>query len=213
LAARISAKVIFCGRVMAPSSAIGLRVKPLQLAAVAARAHMIRVTGKPERGKVVPRRPNRTMHLTSSFFVETERFFRLATRSRFWRFCRDVYPAVIAAALPWSTTAVIVFLFLWIITLIPTIEPLNFLRTLRRPASLLPVIFFALAAIGILWADTSWSAAFHGLGPPAKLLILPLLLYQYEYLARSYQVFIAFLVSCALLLADSWLILFSRRRR
>ena len=147
------------------------------------------------------------MPVTTGFFAEAERFFRLATRSRFWQFCRDVYPAMIAAALPWSTTAVIVLLFLWIIALIPTIEPQNFLRTLRRPASLFPVIFFALTAIGMLWAEGSWSAAFHGLGPPAKLLILPLLLYQYEYLSKSYQVFIAFLVSCTLLLAYSWLIL------
>jgi O-antigen ligase len=114
---------------------------------------------------------------------------------------------MVAAALPWSTTAVIVILILWIITLVPTIEPLNFLRTLRRPASLAPVVFFAVTIVGMIWSESSWSAAFHGLGPAAKLLVLPLLLYQYEYTARSGQVFKAFLVSCTLLLAYSWLIL------
>ncbi|THD50414.1 MAG: O-antigen ligase domain-containing protein [Bradyrhizobium sp.] len=141
-----------------------------------------------------------------SFLAGTDRFFRVATRSRFWQFCRELYPAMMAAALPWSTTAVTVFLILWLVTLVPTIDPPSFLRTLRRPAALLPVIFVTLTVIGMLWAEGSWSAAFHGLAPAAKLLILPLLLYQYQYSARSYQVFIAFLVSCTLLLFYSWLI-------
>lgn len=140
------------------------------------------------------------------FLAGTDRFFRVATRSRFWQFCRELYPAMMAAALPWSTTAVTVFLILWLVTLVPTIDPPSFLRTLRRPAALLPVIFVALTVIGMLWAEGSWSAAFHGLAPAAKLLILPLLLFQYEYSARSYQVFIAFLASCTLLLFYSWLI-------
>lgn len=113
---------------------------------------------------------------------------------------------MMAAALPWSTTAVTVFLILWLVTLVPTIDPPGFLRTLRRPAALLPVIFVTLTVLGMLWAEGSWSGAFHGLAPAAKLLILPLLLYQYEYSAGSYRVFIAFLVSCTLLLFYSWLI-------
>src|SRR5438128_2242872 len=89
---------------------------------------------------------------------EVSRRFWLRTESRSWRFSLDLYPALTAASLPWSTTATLVLLAIWVIVLIPTIEPAGFLRSLRAPSSLLPIIFFALAVIGMSWADGPWSA-------------------------------------------------------
>jgi O-antigen ligase len=128
-----------------------------------------------------------------------------ATRSSFWRLCIDVYPALIAASIPWSTTAVAVFAVLWLIVLLPTIELRTFITSMRRPASWLPLAFFALAAAGMLWADSPWSVRAAGLLPTTKLLIIPLLLYQFERSKRGPWVLIAFLVSCAVLLALSWI--------
>ena len=133
-------------------------------------------------------------------------FFFLATRSWFWLLCVDVYPALIAASLPWSTTAVVVFVIIWFIVLAPTIEPRSFLSSLRRPVSLLPTALFALAVIGMLWADGPWAERLHGLSPVAKLVAIPFLLYHFHRSRRGHWVFIAFLASCALLLVLSWII-------
>jgi hypothetical protein len=142
----------------------------------------------------------------SRFRSEVHRLFWLATESRFWRFCVDLYPILIAASLPWSTTAVVVFFSIWFIILIPTIEPEEFWPSLGAPSSLAPIVFFALAVIGMLWTDGPWSARLLALGPVAKLLVLPFLLYHFRRSTRAYWVFGAFLISCALLLAYSWMI-------
>src|ERR1700682_6184281 len=100
-----------------------------------------------------------------------------ATHSWFWLLCADIYPALAAAAIPWSTSGVAIFIVLWFIVSIPTIDPHLFLRSLRRPAYWLPVAFFALAVIGMLWADGPWPTGLHGVNPVTKLLAIPVLLY------------------------------------
>ena len=132
-------------------------------------------------------------------------FWRL-TQSRYWRFTVDLYPVLTAAALPWSTTAVVVLLSIWFIVLIPTIEPEEFWRSLAAPSSLAPTVFFTLAVIGMLWTDGPWSARALALGPVAKLLMLPFLLYHFGRSTRAHWVFWAFLISCSLLLVYSWII-------
>jgi O-antigen ligase len=129
-----------------------------------------------------------------------------ATRSPFWLLCVDIYPALVAASLPWSTTAVAIFMIVWLFVLIPTVEPRSFLRSFKRPACFLPIAFFALAVIGTLWADGPWSARLHSVSPVAKLLAIPLLIYHFERSTRGVQVLTAFLVSCVLLLAMSCIV-------
>jgi O-antigen ligase len=140
------------------------------------------------------------------FWGEAGRRFWRFTRSPAWQFSLDLYPVLVAASLPWSTTAVVVFMTIWIIVLIPTIEPPEFFRILRAPASLAPIALFALALIGMLWADGPWSARMHGVGPVARLLVLPFLFYHFGRSGRAHWVFAAFLISCTLLLAYSWTI-------
>jgi O-antigen ligase len=67
---------------------------------------------------------------------------------------------------------------------------------------------FALALVGTLWSDASWSERFHAVGPTSRLLVLPLLLYHFERSRRGLWVFVAFLASCALLMAASWIVAF-----
>ena len=147
------------------------------------------------------------MPMISGFsVVRTRDQFWTATRSRFWRASVDVYPMLIAASIPWSTTAVIVFLVIWFVVLLPTIELEPFGRVVRTPAALVPVALVALAVAGTLWADGPWSSRWQGVGPAAKLLVLPFLLYHFGRSNHADRVCKAFLVSCTVLLAYSWII-------
>jgi O-antigen ligase len=120
----------------------------------------------------------------------------------------DLLAVLIAVLLPWSTSGVVIAAVLWIIALVPTIESGAFLRSLRRPICLLPMAMFALALIGTLWSDAPWGERLHAVGPTVRLLALPLLLYHFERTQRGVWVFIAFLASCLLLMALSWLVAF-----
>jgi len=131
---------------------------------------------------------------------------RTRVRSPSWQTSLDVYPSLIAASIPWSTTAVIVFLIIWIVVLLPTIEPAQFTRAVKNPVALTAVALVALAVVGTLWADGSWRDRWQGIGPAAKLLVLPILLYHFGRSRRADWVYKAFLISCTLLLAYSWTI-------
>jgi len=120
----------------------------------------------------------------------------------------DLLTVLIGILLPWSTSGVAIAGVLWIIALIPTIEMRAFLRSLMRPICALPIAFFALALVGTLWSDTSWGARLYAVSPTAKLLMLPLLLYHFERSPRGVWVFVAFLASCTLLMAVSWVVAF-----
>src|SRR4030088_656379 len=116
----------------------------------------------------------------------------------------DLLTVLIALLLPWSTTGVVIVAVLWVIALVPAIEVGPFLRSLARPICVLPIALFALALAGTLWSDASWGERLYAVGPTVKLLMLPLLLYHYERSPRGSWVFIAFLASCVLLMAASW---------
>jgi O-antigen ligase len=121
----------------------------------------------------------------------------------------DVLAVLVAAVLPWSTSGVAIFMVLWFLALIPTLDPRALLRSLTRPASALPLAFFALAVVGTLWSGSPWPARLHGINPVAKLLAVPFLLYHFERSQRGIWVFVAFLVSCAVLMGLSWVVLFA----
>ena len=121
----------------------------------------------------------------------------------------DVLAVLVALVLPWSTSGVAIFMVLWFLALIPTLDLRALLRSLTRPASALPLSFFALAVAGTLWADSPWPARLHGINPVTKLLAIPFLLYHFERSQRGIWVFAAFLISCALLMGLSWIVLFA----
>lgn len=118
----------------------------------------------------------------------------------------DLLTVLIVVLLPWSTSGVAIAVVLWLIALIPTIEWRVLLRSLARPISALPIALFALALLGTLWSDATWGVRLYAVGPTAKLLMLPLLFYHFERSPRGNWVFVAFLASCTLLLAVSWVV-------
>jgi hypothetical protein len=139
-------------------------------------------------------------------FASLTEAFWAATKSRFWRTCVDIYPLLIAGSIPWSTTAVIVFLAIWLIALVPTIDVKEFVEVLRTPVSLAAIYLVALSVLGTIWADGPWSERWHGVGPVAKLLVLPFFIYHFKRSGRANWVYFAFLLSCTVLLLYSWVI-------
>lgn len=125
-----------------------------------------------------------------------------------WILSVDLLTVLIAVLLPWSTSGVAIAAVLWLIALIPAIELRAFWRSLMRPVSALPIAIFALALAGTLWSEAAWGARLYAVGPAAKLLVLPLLLYHFERSSRGAWVFIAFLASCTLLMLVSWAVAF-----
>jgi O-antigen ligase len=111
----------------------------------------------------------------------------------------DRLAMLIAILLPWTTTGTGAAVVLWLTALVPTIEPHALLQSLKRPASALPIGFFALVLAGLLWSDAPAHERMHQLSQVSKLLLLPLLIYHFERSPRGIGVFIAFLISCALL--------------
>jgi O-antigen ligase len=124
-----------------------------------------------------------------------------------WAKAADIFAVLIALSLPWSTSLVGIFSFIWLAVVVPTLDFRLFLQSLTRPINALPIALFVLAAVGTLWSDASWGARLYAVGPVAKLLVLPFLFHHFERSTRGMWVFVAFLVSCALLMVMSWLVL------
>ncbi|MFK4501533.1 O-antigen ligase [Bradyrhizobium japonicum] len=113
------------------------------------------------------------------------------------------FVALVALLLPWSTTGVTFALVPWLIAF-AFIDLRELPRSLLRPICLLPIALFVLALVGTLWSVAPWAERLHALGPPAKLLVIPLLIYQFERWPYGKWVFAAFLVSCTLLMLYSF---------
>ena len=118
----------------------------------------------------------------------------------------DVCVILIAVSLPWSVTLVAVFAVAWLVAMAPLLELSAFLQSLKRPISALPVALFVLAAVGTLWSDAAWGVRLYAVGPTVKMLALPLLFFHFERSQRGAHVLWAFLLSCTLLLAMSWIV-------
>ena len=128
-----------------------------------------------------------------------------------WATAADIFVILIAVALPWSTTLVAIFAAASVIAMAPFLDLKSFLQSLKRPICALPIALFALAVVGTLWSNAPWATRLYAIGPTTKLLMLPLLFYHFERSTRGVQVFVAFLASCVLLLAMSWIVVFDPR--
>ncbi|PDT89215.1 ligase [Bradyrhizobium sp. Y36] len=119
----------------------------------------------------------------------------------------DVLVVLIAASLPWSTTAPSIFVGLFLLAVTPTIDWPDYARRLARPACALPVAILLLALTGMLWSDGAWADRLHAIKPAAKLVLIPPLLYHFSRSDRGAWVGLAFLVSCAVLAVVSWTVM------
>jgi O-antigen ligase len=120
----------------------------------------------------------------------------------------DLIAVLLAALLPWSTSGAGIAVVLWLVAAAATHELRPFLRSLRRPICVLPIALVALAALGTLWSDASWTARLHAVSPATKLLVLPFLFYHFARSPRGMWPFVAFLASCTVLMIVSWIVAF-----
>jgi hypothetical protein len=110
----------------------------------------------------------------------------------------------VAASLPWSTSATGIFIALWLLTQLCTLDITALRRELAKPAGALPVMLWVVGAVGMLWADVPWQERFAGLGSFNKLLLIPLLLTRFHRSRRGIMVLYGFLASATTLLLASW---------
>src|SRR6266516_3227554 len=73
-------------------------------------------------------------------------------RSATWLLAVDCLAVMIAASLPWSTSATSILVLLWVIVVAPTIDWETFARDLAHPACARPVLLLELAVLRTLWA-------------------------------------------------------------
>lgn len=129
-----------------------------------------------------------------------------------WTKAADIAVVLMAISLPWSTSFVAIFAVVWLLLLIPTIELRDFSETLTRPACALPILFFALAVVGTLWAiDIPWAARLQAINPVAKLVAIPILIRHFEKSGRGLWVALGFLASCTVVMLTSWLMFVDHR--
>jgi O-antigen ligase len=121
-----------------------------------------------------------------------------------WLRTADWFAVAVAVTLPWSTTATAIFITLWLLTALPTMDVGMLRRELTSAAGLLPVALWVLAAIGMLWADVTWAERLGGLGKFHRLLLIPILLAHFRVSTRGIYVVYGFFASVLLLLIVSW---------
>jgi hypothetical protein len=123
-----------------------------------------------------------------------------------WTTIADIFVILAALALPWSTSLVAIFVPCWLGAVAWVMDWRAYGRLLKQPICYLPFALVGLAAVGTLWSDAAWGARLYAVSPTLKLLVLPALFYHFERSSRGMWVFIAFLVSCTLLMVMSWLV-------
>ncbi len=121
----------------------------------------------------------------------------------------DWLAVAVAVSLPWSTTATGVLVVLWLLAVLPALDVAAVRRELATAAGGLPVLLWALAGLGLFWADVSWSERLGGFAPFNRLLAIPLLLAQFRRSEHGMRVLFGYFASVTGVLLFSWaLVLF-----
>jgi O-antigen ligase len=116
----------------------------------------------------------------------------------------DSIAIALAVSLPWSTSATGILVVLWIIAFVPALDKKSLQRVLLTPAGGIPVLLWALGVVGMLWADVPLAERWNGVESFLKLLVIPLLMIQFQRSERARWVVVGFLLSCGALLVISW---------
>jgi O-antigen ligase len=143
-------------------------------------------------------------------FESTAMIGDVRARARLARIA-DGLVAAIAVSLPWSTSATGILVVLWLIALVPTLDPASVRREVMSAAGGLPLLLWGLGVAGMLWADLPWADVgfkerIAGMSGFHKLLLVPLLLAQFRRSGQAQWAFLGFLASSVLLLVVSWVL-------
>jgi O-antigen ligase len=115
----------------------------------------------------------------------------------------DWLAVAVVVSLPWSTSASVILIVVWLVAVLPTLAVADMRRELLTAAGGLPVLLWVLAAVGMLWADVPWVERIDGLGGFHRLLAIPLLLVQFRRSQCGPCAGYGFLISATALLALS----------
>jgi hypothetical protein len=118
----------------------------------------------------------------------------------------DGAAVLVAAALPWSTSATSILLVVWLVAVIPILDVRSIWREVKSFVGGLPVLLWLLAVVGMLWADVSWTECFVGLRSFHRLLVIPLLLAQFRQSQNGFWVLHGFSISTVMLMLTSWIL-------
>src|SRR5580704_4464274 len=118
----------------------------------------------------------------------------------------DRLAVAVVVSLPWSTSASLILIVLWLAAVLPTLAVTDMRRELLTAAGGLPVLLWVLAAVGMLWADVPWVERVDGLGGFHRLLAIPLLLAQFRRSEFGSCACYGFLVSATVVLVLSSLL-------
>src|SRR4051794_23688450 len=121
-----------------------------------------------------------------------------------WTTIADVFAILAAVALPWSTSLVAILVLCWLGAVALVMDYRAYVQSLKWPICFLPFALIGLALVGTLWSDAPWSDQLLAIGQTFKLIVLPALFYHFARSTRGMWVFVAFLASCAVLMAVSW---------
>jgi O-antigen ligase len=117
----------------------------------------------------------------------------------------DWLVVAVVASLPWSTSATAILIAFWLIAVLSKFDVSSVQTEVMTAAGGLPVLLWALAAIGMLWADVGWNERLQDLRGFHKLLLIPLLLAQFRRSRWAKRSMLAFLASAFALLVVSGL--------
>ena len=110
----------------------------------------------------------------------------------------------VALSLPWSTSATGILIALWLLAVLADADYGAGLARGGNACRRSSGTALALAALGMLWADVTWSERLGGLDGFLRLLVIPLLLAQFRRSDKGSFVLYGFLASAACLLITSW---------
>jgi O-antigen ligase len=136
------------------------------------------------------------------------RFLASCGRARLMQFA-DWAAIAVAVMLPWSTSATAIAIAVWLMALVPTFDAAiireSFAKSAgEKSAGELPVLLWAVAVVGMLWAGVGWSERVAAAAGFTKLLAIPLLLAQFYRSNAGKWVLFGFLASATALLLLSW---------
>lgn len=106
--------------------------------------------------------------------------------------------------LPVSTSGQAIFVSIFVVLSILTMDRGRVLDTMRRPAAYLPVALVTLLLIGVCWSLLPLNTAITWVGPYTKLLLIPLVMASAFDERQALRIGYGFLAACLILLALSW---------
>jgi O-antigen ligase len=109
---------------------------------------------------------------------------------------------ILAFMLPVSTTGTAIYIAMFVVLALVTIEVDQWRSTLRSPAATIPIVLFLLFAAGMLWSPQPWGPG--GLSHYVKLLLIPIVMATAFTPEQAIKIGFGFVAACLVLLALSY---------